>query len=161
MSVDADEYRRALGAWATGVTVVTARSGEEVHGMTVSDFAGVSLDPPLVVVCADRASNTRRLIEAGGCFAVNVLAAGQEALASRFASKAHEWQRFEGLECTRAATGAPLIPGARVSLDCHLEAAHEAGDHTICIGRVEAVVQREAEPLLYYAGGYRRLAPEA
>jgi len=160
MSIDAVQYRRALGSWATGVTIVTARAGSEVHGMTVSDFVGVSLDPPLVAVCVDQAAHTRKRIQEGGCFAVNILAAGQESLASRFASKVQEWQRFEGLDCAEATTGAPLIPGAHVSLDCRLEGTHEGGDHLICVGRVEAVVQRDLEPLLHYAGAYRRLASE-
>jgi 3-hydroxy-9,10-secoandrosta-1,3,5(10)-triene-9,17-dione monooxygenase reductase component len=118
----------------------------------------VSLDPPLVLVCADTASNTHALIAEGGCFAVSFLAADQQALSNRFASKALEWQRFEGLRCAEAVTGAPLIPGALVSLDCRVEAAHPAGDHVIYVGRVEALRRSEGEPLLYYGGAYRSLA---
>ena len=121
---------------------MTAADGERVHGMTVSDFAGVSLDPPLVLVCADKKSNTLPLIEAGRNFSVNLLAAGQEALSNRFASKEHEWTRFEGLACGRGATGAPLIPGALASLDCRVVALHDAGDHVIVVGQVEAVRSR-------------------
>lgn len=158
MRVDAEQFKAAMARWATGVTIVTARAGERVHGMTVSDFAGVSLEPPLVLVCADKRSNTHPLIAEGGCFAANFLAAGQEALSNRFASKRQEWRRFEGLECGEAATGAPLIPGALVSLDCRVVAAHDAGDHVIYVGRVEAVVEGEGEPLVYYDGGYHSLA---
>lgn len=158
MSVDAEQFKAAMARWATGVTIVTARAGARIHGMTVSDFAGVSLDPPLVLVCADTASHTHPVIAEGRCFAVNFLAAGQEALSNRFASKREEWQRFDGLECAEAVTGAPLIPGALVGLDCRVEAAHEAGDHVIYVGRVEAVVPGEGEPLVYYGGGYRALA---
>jgi flavin reductase (DIM6/NTAB) family NADH-FMN oxidoreductase RutF len=158
MSISAEDFKVAMSQWATGVTVVTARAGDTVHGMTVSDFCGVSLEPPLVLVCADKKSNTHALIARGGSFAANVLAAGQEALSDRFASKQDEWRRFEGLDCARAATGSPLIPGALVSFDCRVEAAHEAGDHVIYVGRVEAIVRGEGRPLVYWRGTYRPLA---
>ena len=158
MPIDADTYRSTLGRWATGVTIVTACAGDEVHGMTVSDFAGVSLDPPLVVVCADKEANTLAVIRRGGNFAVNLLAAGQEALSNKFASKKQEWERFDGLHCEKAVTGAPLIPGAVASLDCNVVDLHDAGDHVLCIGQVEAVVHGEDEPLLYFNGAYRGLA---
>jgi flavin reductase (DIM6/NTAB) family NADH-FMN oxidoreductase RutF len=159
MAIDADEYRAALGLRAAAVTIVTASADGERHGMTVSDFAGVSLEPPLVLVCADRASNTLKLIERGGNFAVNLLAAGQEALSNKFASKKEEWTRFEGLECAVGATGAPHIPGALASLDCRLVALHDGGDHVIVVGRVEQVVRRSAAPLVYFGGAYRALVP--
>lgn len=159
MAIDAESYRAALSRWATGVTIVTARDGERVHGMTASDFAGASLSPPLVLVCVDKQSNTLGVIEGGGNMAVNLLAADQQALAARFASKRDEWARFEGLDCGVAATGAPLIPGALASLDCRVTALHDAGDHVLVVGRVEAVVSRAGEPLLYFAGRYRGLAP--
>ncbi len=158
MSTSGDEFKAAMSRWATGVTIVTARAGDEVHGMTASDFAGVSLDPPLVLVCADKSANTLGVVEKGGCFCVNVLAEDQSALSNKFASKKHEWERFEGLECTEGPTGAPMIPGALVSLDCRLEANHDGGDHVILVGRVQQIVQRDGEPLLYYGGSYRSLA---
>jgi len=158
MSVDADQYRAALGAWATGVTIVTARAGDEIHGMTVSDFCGASLDPPLVLVCADKSAHTLGVIEKGRIFAVNLLSAKQQDLSNRFASKQDEFRRFEGLDCGRAETGAPLIPGALVSLDCRVHATHDSGDHVIVVGRVEAIVKGEGDPLVYYAGSYRALA---
>ena len=158
MAIDADEYRASLGLWATGVTIITARAGEEVHGMTVSDFAGVSLDPPLVAVCADKSSNTLGVIEKGRNFAVNMLAAGQEALSNKFASKKEEWTRFEGLDCERGATGAPFIPGAVAHLDCRVVALHDAGDHVIVVGEVEQSVRSDRAPLLYFGGRYAGLA---
>jgi len=87
MAVSADEFKSALGRWATGVTIVTACDGERVHGMTVSAFTEVSLEPPLVLVCADKTSNTLPFIEAGRAFAVNMLSSGQQALSNKFASK--------------------------------------------------------------------------
>ncbi len=161
MPIDADTYRSTLGLWATGVTIITACAGDEIHGMTASDFAGVSLEPPLVMVCADKKANTLGVIEKGRNMCVNLLASGQDALSNKFASKKEEWTRFDGLECATARTGAPLIPGALASLDCEIVAMHEAGDHVIVIGQVEHVVQGEGDPLLYFAGSYRGLAEGA
>lgn len=159
MPIDAAQFRAVLSLRASGVAIVTAQAGERVHGMTVTDFAGVSLEPPLVLVCADRKSNTLPLIESGRNFAVNLLERGQEALSDRFASKEHEWTRFEGLHCERSATGAPLIPGALASLACRVVALHDAGDHVIVVGQVEDVRRAEGSPLLYFSAGYRALAP--
>jgi flavin reductase (DIM6/NTAB) family NADH-FMN oxidoreductase RutF len=126
--------------------------------MTVTDWAGVSVDPPLVLVCADKTSNTFGLIQEGRCFALNLLRAGQEDLSNRFASKKDEERRFEGLEVASGATGAPLIESAIASFDCTLVAAHEAGDHWVFIGRVEQAIRRGGEPLVYFGGAYRRIA---
>jgi 3-hydroxy-9,10-secoandrosta-1,3,5(10)-triene-9,17-dione monooxygenase reductase component len=159
MPIDAAQFRAALALRAGGVAIVTARAGERVHGMTVTDFTGVSLEPPLVLVCADKKSNTLPVIESGRNFAVNLLATGQEALSARFASKQHEWTRFEGLDCEDGPTGAPLIPGALASLCCRVVALHDAGDHVIVVGQVEEARCGEAAPLVYWSGGYRRLGP--
>ncbi len=148
-----------MGRWATGVTIVTSRAGDEVHGMTASDFAGLSLDPPLVLVCADKKANTLGVVLKGECFAVNFLAADQEALSNKFASKRHEWERFEGLDCVDGPSGAPQIPGALVTVDCDLESNIDGGDHVILVGRVRQIVQRDGDPLLYFSGSYRALAP--
>ena len=110
MPIDAAQFRAALALRAGGVAIVTARAGERVHGMTVTDFAGVSLEPPLVLVCADKLSNTLPVIESGRNFAVNLLANGQEALSNRFASKQHEWTRFEGLACEDGCHGRAVHP---------------------------------------------------
>ena len=154
MGVSAEQFKQALGRWATGVTIVTARSGERVHGMTVSAFSEVSLDPPLVLVCADKGSNTWPLIREGGVFAVNILARDQEDLSNRFASKRDEWRRFEGLECDTGITGAPLLRDVVANLDCRLVAAPEHGDHHVCIGEVVEIRTSDRQPLLYCAGRY-------
>ena len=158
MPVDPARFRSVLGSWATGVTIVTSREGTYVHGMTVSAFASVSLDPPLVLICTSKASETSRLIERSGVFAVNVLEQRQQELSNLFASKAREQVRFEGLECDDGATGCPHIPGAIATLDCRVQSAVDAGDHFIHIGLVEAAETNETAPLLYYHGGYRKLA---
>jgi flavin reductase (DIM6/NTAB) family NADH-FMN oxidoreductase RutF len=142
---------------AGGVAIATSRAGDEVHGMTVTDWAGVSVVPPLVLLCADKTSNTLGLIQKSQCFALNLLAAGQEELSNKFASKKDEATRFEGLELESGSTGAPLIASAITSLDCQVVAAHEAGDHWIFVGQVEQVARREGAPLVYFGGAYQRI----
>lgn len=154
MGVTPDDFKQALTRWATGVTIVTARSGDRVHGMTVRAFTEVSLEPPLVLVCADKSSNTLPLIGDGGVFAVNVLARDQQGLSSRFASKQGEWERFAGLETDTGTTGAPLLRGVVANLDCRVVASHEHGDHVVYIGLVEEVRTFDREPLLYFRGAY-------
>ena len=92
------------------------------------------------------------------CFAVNILSADQEDLSNLFASKSKENERFEGLDVESAVTGAPLIPGAHVHVDCRLVASHDAGDHILCVGQVEHAHVSDREPLVYYRGRYRCLA---
>ena len=156
MSIDADAFRRAMGSWPSGVTIVTSRAGEQIHGMTVSDFSGVSLEPPLAVVCAAKTSVTTGLILEGRCFGVNVLQLGQDALSNKFASKKDEFKRFENVETFELKTGAPLLREALVNLDCRLVATHDAGDHILCVGEIEEALVHEGEPLLFLRGGYGR-----
>ena len=158
MPIDAAQFKSVLALRAGGVAIVTAQAGERVHGMTVTDFAGVSLAPPLVLVCADKKSNTLPVIESGRNFAVNLLASDQQALSNRFASKQDEWTRFDGLVCEAGATGAPLIPGALASLACRVVALHDAGDHVIVVGQVEEARSADVAPLVYFRGAYRELA---
>jgi len=158
VSVSPDAFKEGLGRWATGVTIVTARNGDTVHGMTVSAFNEVSLDPPLVLICADRSGNTWPVIRDSGAFAVNILSREQEALSNRFASKRDEWRRFEGLDYDTGPTGAPLLRDVVANLDCRLVAAPEHGDHFVCIGQVEEVRHSEQEPLLHYRGRYGGLS---
>jgi flavin reductase (DIM6/NTAB) family NADH-FMN oxidoreductase RutF len=154
MPVTGDEFRAALARWASGVAIVTTAAGDRIHGMTVSAFSSVSLDPPLVLVCADKTSDTLGVIEAGGVFAANILSAGQQALSNRFASKKDEHRRFEGIAWRRGATGAPILPGVLAALDCRVVAAHDAGDHVIYVGRVETAEVFPGEPLVYHGGAY-------
>ena len=159
MAIDADEFRVAMSLWPSGVTIVTSRVGEQIHGMTVSDFSGVSLDPPLAVVCAAKSSVTTGLIEEARCFGVNVLRLDQDALSNKFASKKDEFKRFEDVEIFEAKTGAPLLREAVVNLDCRVVAIHDAGDHLLCVGEIEETHVGDGEPLLYFRGGYGRFEP--
>jgi flavin reductase (DIM6/NTAB) family NADH-FMN oxidoreductase RutF len=159
MAVDHQHFKATLRRWASGVSVITTRAGERVLGMTVSAFSSVSLDPPLVLICADKKAHTHPLIAAGGVFAVNVLASDQRELSKRFATDGNEAVRFEGLACREGPTGAPWLPGVLAVLDCKVVAAHDAGDHVIYVGEVLATEFAEGrEPLLYYDAQYHKLA---
>ena len=159
MSVDRPLFKSVLRRWASGVTIVTTRAGEQVAGMTVSSFSAVSLEPPLVLICADKKALTLPVIAEAGVFAVNVLAAEQFELSAQFALSGNEELRFEGLACREGPTGAPWLPDTLAVLDCRIVASHDAGDHVICVGRVEAAeIDETREPLLYYNAAYRRLA---
>lgn len=157
-AVSTEELKRVLARWATGVTIVTSRAGDRVHGMTVTAFTEASIEPPLVLICADRSSSTHAAIAQGRVFAVNLLSDEQQALSQRFASQEEESRRFDGLEVETGKTGAPLISGALAALDCRVVAAHEAGDHVIYVGHVAEARYADREPLLYYAGAYRKLS---
>ncbi|HKA15860.1 MAG TPA: flavin reductase family protein [Myxococcota bacterium] len=159
MTISAEDFKRALSRRASGVAVVTTKCGDRIHGMTVSAFTEVSLDPPLVLVCADKGANTLPVIREGGVFAINVLARGQQALSSRFAAKKDEHKRFDGLAFDVGRTGAPLLRGVAVNIDCRVVAEHDAGDHVVYIGQVEEVRSFDHEPLLYFRGAYGRFEP--
>jgi flavin reductase (DIM6/NTAB) family NADH-FMN oxidoreductase RutF len=160
VAVDAERFKQALAGWATGVTIVTACDGDRIHGMTVSAFSAVSLEPPLVLICADESSHTHPVIAGGKVFAVNILARGQSELSNRFASKKHEHVRFEGLDYDTGATGSPLIAGCVASLDCRVVAAHEHGDHLVYIGEVVDLRLSDREPLLYHRSAYGTFSPK-
>lgn len=161
LPINGDEFRRCLGRWASGVSVVTTCAGDVIHGMTVTDFSGTSLSPPLVTVCANRDSITTRLIAEAGIFAVNVLAEDQQSLSNHFASSKTENDRFAGIEYTTGKTGSPLLEGALVNMDCTLVGTHEAGDHVIYVGQIEEASCREGQPLVYWDGAYQTLGVDS
>jgi flavin reductase (DIM6/NTAB) family NADH-FMN oxidoreductase RutF len=157
MTLDPDSFRSVLGRFASGVTVVTTHDAERRDvGMTVSAFSSVSLRPPLVQVCVDRAASMYDALCAAERFGVSILAAEQEALSRRFAA-VDSMHRFEGLGYERGESGVVLLDDALAHLECRLVAQHPAGDHTIFLGEVERATARDARPLLYYRGGYAQL----
>ncbi len=157
MSLDPDSFRSVLGRFASGVTVVTVRDAQERdHGMTVSAFASLSLSPPLILVCVDRQATMHDVLDAASHFAVNILAASQEALSRRFASpEAH--LRFDGIGYARGQTGCALLDETLAYMECRRVRRHDGGDHSIFVGEVEAAMARPERPLLYYRGGYAQL----
>ncbi len=154
--------RGAMGLFATGVSVVTARdrAGETV-GTTVNAVSSVSLRPPLLLVCLARDSLTLAAIRESSRFAINVLAAEQRHHSVRFASKGAEAEAGE-VDFAEAVAGVPHLPDSLATIACRLDAVHVAGDHEIVIGEALAIsTEAEAAPLLFYRGRYARLGEEA
>lgn len=153
---DARALRDAFGTFATGVTVVTGRGGDGVRvGLTANSLTSVSLDPPLLLFCPGRAASALPVLRASGRFAVNVLSAGQQAVAERFARR--DCDRFAGAEWDDW-DGLPVLCGALASFACTRFAEHDGGDHLVVIGRVERLRRlHDADPLLYFKGAYRRV----
>jgi flavin reductase (DIM6/NTAB) family NADH-FMN oxidoreductase RutF len=157
--VDPVEFRRTLGQFASGVTVVTTRDAEgRPLGLTVSSFCSVSLEPPLVLVCIDNRSESHDGFEASGVFGVSVLAEGQEEWSRRFAVGGAE--KFEALSLDVGDHGVPLVPGALAHIECRVTATLPAGDHAIYVGEVLRLRAFPGRPLLYHASGYHCLESE-
>ncbi|MCK9902686.1 flavin oxidoreductase [Parafrankia colletiae] len=151
-------FRNVLGTFATGIAIVTATHPTAGPvGLTANSFSSVSLTPPLILFCAAHTSSTWPSIRAAGRFCVNVLAEHQEELSRQFTARGED--RFRGVDWRPAPSGAPILPGTAAWLDCRIETLHEAGDHTIVVGRVDqlALEDAEAAPLLYYRSRYARL----
>jgi flavin reductase (DIM6/NTAB) family NADH-FMN oxidoreductase RutF len=163
MSVTQAEFRKALGSFATGVTVITVDYEGEVHGMTANAFASVSLDPMLVLVCVDHRARTPAHLHARKRFGVNVLAQNQQAVSEYYADPNPDHRHAEreaGARFDRTQHGTPVLYGALAYLECRLHSAQDAGDHTIFIAEVEEVVVREGDPLLYFRSEYRKIRKE-
>lgn len=160
MPIEPSDFRKTLGQFATGVTIVTTRdaSGRPM-GLTVNAFASVSLEPPLVLVCIDNRSETHDGFEASGVFGASVLSEGQEGWSRRFANPGHE--KFSPEDLLTGETGVALVPGALAHIECRVAATLAGGDHTIYVGEVLRLHAFPGRPLLYHGSGYRRLrAPE-
>lgn len=158
--VSTEEFRRVMGSFATGVTVVTTAAQDGLSALTVNAFCSVSLEPLLVLICVERTADTHRLLRQGGVFAVNVLHEGQEEVSRLFANKGTAKQlALQDLPHRVAVTGAPVLADALAYLDCRVVEAIEAGDHTVFIGRVEeaAVHPGGGAPLIFYRGAYHTL----
>jgi flavin reductase (DIM6/NTAB) family NADH-FMN oxidoreductase RutF len=156
MAVSNEEFRSALGRFASGVTVVTARGADDQPlGITVSAFSSVSLDPPLVLVCVDKRASLHDHMTEGARFAVNILSEDQELISRRFASKDED--RFNGTAYRDSAQGVPLLDGALASLECRVVCSYPGGDHTIIVGEVESTNIGDGKPLAYFRGGYVQL----
>jgi flavin reductase (DIM6/NTAB) family NADH-FMN oxidoreductase RutF len=160
MSVTQAEFRKALGCFATGITVITVDYDGEVHGMTANAFTSVSLDPMLVLVCVDQRARTHAHLHSKKRFGVNVLAEDQRVISEYYASAARTHERaaeVAGACFERTQHGTPVLCGALAYLECRLHTVQDAGDHTIFIAEVEEVVVRQGHPLLYFQGSYREI----
>lgn len=156
MSLDPDAFRAVMGRFASGVTVVTTTDDAgSACGMTVSAFASVSLQPPLVAVCIDHAASLHDTLTNAPYFAVNILASTQEPIARRFADTgAHG---FEGIGYSNGESGVPILNDVLAFVECRRVSSAKAGDHTVIIGETVATAMCDARPLLYYRGGFAQL----
>ena len=153
---DPRALRDAFGCFATGVTVVTGRTADGVRiGLTANSFTSVSLDPPLLLFCPALTASALPAVEAARRFAINVLAADQQAVADRFARRDIDrfaeatWEDWDGL---------PILVGALANFACTMFADHDGGDHRVIIGRVERLrINADLDPLLYFRGAYRQV----
>lgn len=156
VTVDPRDLRTAFGKFATGVTVITVRSGDEEHGMTANSFSSVSLDPPMLLVCVSKRARSLGVITRSGQFGVSVLAEDQQAISDHFAGK----PVFESVVFSSLG-GVPTIKGAIAQFGCRLDSVHDAGDHAILVGQISHYAYCEGRPLLYQDGGYRELSDPA
>jgi flavin reductase (DIM6/NTAB) family NADH-FMN oxidoreductase RutF len=161
MTLNPKEFRKAVGSFATGVTIITVDLDGEVHGMTANAFASVSLHPLLVLVCVDHSANTHAHLHAKKRFGINILAENQRGISEYYARPTRDHEHAEqeaGARFDRTAHGTPVLHDALTYLECRLEQEYDAGDHTIFIAEVEDLVVREGKPLLFFRGQYREIA---
>lgn len=161
MPINQDNFRDAMRHFPAGVTLVTVKAGDEIHGLTVSAFVSVSPTPPLISVIIDHKGRGHELFEqSNAVFAVNILREGQEELSNHFAFSKED--RFAMGHWGEAVTGAPVLEDALAWLDCTVYSRHTAGTHTIYIGEVQAskVVGTDCKPLVYWNRGYQKINNE-
>ncbi|HZR65296.1 MAG TPA: flavin reductase family protein [Terriglobales bacterium] len=164
MSTTQGEFRRAMGLFATGVTVITVANDDKVEGMTANAFTSVSLDPMLVLVCVDHKARTHAHLHARKRFGINILSEHQRKISEHYALVDRDPARAEseaGARFDHTQQGTPVLHGALAYLECRLQSTQEAGDHTIFIAEVEDIVIREGKPLLYFRSGYHVIGPES
>jgi flavin reductase (DIM6/NTAB) family NADH-FMN oxidoreductase RutF len=156
MSLSLQDFKQALGRFASGVTVVAVNDEAGLRGMTASAFLSVSLDPLLVLVSVAKKAQIHAPLLAGARWSASILAHDQSALSGHFAGYGEAEVNWEG-----PGNGPPHLQGALAWVECANFAAHDAGDHTLFVGRVEAVGYRDGMPLVYTQGKYRDLVPLA
>jgi len=147
-------FRNAMGNFCTGVVIATGLSADQPAGFAAQSFVSLSLDPPLVALCPGKQSSSWPKLRAAGQFCINILGADQQALCDAMAKPGGD--KFAGLSWRQGVTGAPILDGVLGYIECDLEAEHEAGDHTIAIGRVQdfAILDDQRGPLLFFRGAY-------
>jgi flavin reductase (DIM6/NTAB) family NADH-FMN oxidoreductase RutF len=159
MAPDQTSFRHALGQFASGVTVMTTHLQDRLHGMTVSAFCSVSLDPLLVLVCVEKGTVMHELVTQSGAFAVNVLGEADEGLSRYFADDERlKAPQFREGSFRLGSTGSPILHRATAWIEARVRATHDAGDHSILVGEViDLEVRGGQPPLLFYRGGYAGL----
>lgn len=152
--IDAREFRMVLSQFCTGVVIATGCVDGEPAGFAAQSFTSLSLDPPLIALCPAKTSTSWPRLRASGSFCINVLGADQQSVCDLFARSGID--KFDGLDWRPGVTGSPVLAGVVAYVDCDLEAEHEAGDHTIAVGRVRdiQILDAESKPLLFFRGRY-------
>lgn len=154
MAISKDEFRAALSRFASGVTVVTTKdSNGHLHGITVSAFCSVSLEPPLILICIEKTAGSHHAFEQAGAFVVNFLREGQQTVSNHFAS--HLDDKFSAVEYRAGIGGLPVLTDSLAALECRLVHCYEGGDHTIFVGEIERASVSEGNPLIYWHSNYR------
>ncbi len=157
--VSSDEFRRACGRFATGVAIAAVLDARgAAHGLTVSSFTSVSLNPPLVLICLGHEVTMIEEFRRATHFGISILREQDRDISNRFATRGLD--RFDGVAWHRGSSGAPLIDGALAAMECETHQRIASGDHDILVGRVVATRIEEGAPLLYYASRYRKLASD-
>jgi len=156
MGISKEDFRAALSRFPSGVTIVTTKDANgRLHGITVSAFASVSLEPPMILVCIEKKSGSHDAISEKGRFAVHILHEAQNELSNRFAAPIPT--KFEGISYRENEWGIPVLNDVSVALECRVAHAHEGGDHTIYVGEIECAEIKDGNPLVYWHGNYRKL----
>jgi flavin reductase (DIM6/NTAB) family NADH-FMN oxidoreductase RutF len=156
MAITNEEFKSALGHFASGVTVVTTKDLRgKLHGLTVSAFCSVSMNPPLILVCILKTTGSHSSFEESKTFVVNILDESQQQISNRFAS--HSDDKFTGQNYELNENGLPVLADCLVNLECTLKHSYDGGDHTIFVGQIEKAAIRDGKPLIYWNGSYRRL----
>jgi flavin reductase (DIM6/NTAB) family NADH-FMN oxidoreductase RutF len=155
MPVSQEDFRAALGRFASGVTVVTTKdAGGELHGITVSAFCSVSLQPPMVLICIEKTAGSHPAVEESAIFVVNILREGEAEISELFASSREE--KFDLVRWQPGIEGVPVLAGALATLECRVKFSYHGGDHSIFVGEVEKVTAAEGKPLTYFRSEYGR-----
>lgn len=160
MPVTGEEFRTALSRFPSGVTVVTTRDIEgRFHGITVSAFCSLSLDPPRVLICIEKTTGSHQALMESRAFVVNMLSSGQREVSERFASTIGD--KFEGIDLQTGLDEIPVLLGCIANLECRITSSYDGGDHSIFVGEVESAAVHDGDPLLYFRGDYRTISASA
>lgn len=156
MAITSEEFRAALGSFASGVTVVTTKDNEgNLHGLTVSAFCSVSMNPPMILVCIQKTTPSHYAFEESKSFVVNILSDSQADISNQFAFK-HE-DKFAGIDYQLGVLDLPVLDNCLANLECRLKHSYDGGDHSIYVGEIEKITLNEGKPLIYWKGDYRDL----
>lgn len=156
MAITNEEFRAALGNFASGVTVVTTKdANDKLHGLTVSAFSSVSMNPPLILICIQKSTHSYHAFEESKAFVVNILSDSQKEISNQFAFK-HE-DKFAGINYKFGILDLPVLDNCLVNLECTLKHSYDGGDHSIFVGEIENAIVNEGNPLVYWKGNYRDL----